>query len=44
MSAFTSSMAFSWSGVSTYGNDSSISACQGVSGRKAWPGEWTRFW
>ena len=38
MSAFTSSMAFSWSGVSTYGKASSISCCHGVSGAKAWPG------
>ena len=38
MSSFTSSMACSWSGVSSYGNASSISRCHGVSGPKAWPG------
>ena len=38
MSSFTSAMAFSWSGVSTYGKASSISRCHGVSGPKAWPG------
>ena len=33
MSALTSAMATRWSGVSTYGKASSISACHGVS----WP-------
>ena len=37
MSAFTSSMAESWSDVSTKGNEDSSSACQGVSGPKALP-------
>ena len=37
MSALTSSDARIWSGVSSYGNDASISACHGVSGPKAWP-------
>ena len=37
MSALTSSMARSWSEVSMKGNDDSSSACQGVSGPKAWP-------
>ena len=44
MSAFTSTIAFSWSGVSSKAKDCSISACQGVSGPKAWPGEVARFW
>ncbi len=35
MSAVTSSMARSWSAVSTKGNDDSSSACHGVSGPKA---------
>ena len=38
MSAFTSRIARSWSGVSTKGKACSNSACQGVSGEKAWPG------
>ena len=33
-----------WSGVSTYGNDSSISICHGVSWANAWPVAVTRFW
>ncbi len=37
MSALTSSEARSWSTVSSYGNDASISACHGVSGAKACP-------
>ena len=37
MSALTSATARSWSTVSSYGNDASISICQGVSGAKAWP-------
>ena len=37
MSALTSAAARSWSIVSSYGNDASISACQGVSGANAWP-------
>ena len=37
MSALTSSMARSWSEVSTNGNDDSSSACHGVSGPKACP-------
>ena len=37
MSAFTSAMAASWSGVSRYGNASSISICAGVSGPNAYP-------
>ena len=39
MSRLTSSMASSWSGVSTYGNASSSSRCHGVSGPNACPGE-----
>ena len=39
MSRLTSSMAASWSGVSTYGNASSSSRCHGVSGPNACPGE-----
>ncbi len=35
MSAFTSSIAFSWSGVSGYEKACSSSLCQGVSGAKA---------
>ena len=42
MSAFTSSMARSWSEVSMNGNDDSNSACHGVSGPKAWPVTWSR--
>ena len=38
MSSLTSLMACSWSGVSSYGNASSISCCHGVSGPKACPG------
>ncbi len=38
MSALTSSMAPIWSGVSVYGNASSSSRCQGVSGENAYPG------
>ena len=37
MSALTSSMVCSWSGVSANGNASSSSCCQGVSGPNAWP-------
>ena len=37
MSALTSATARSWSTVSSYGNDASISICQGVSIPKAWP-------
>ena len=37
MSALTSAAARSWSMVSSYGNEASISACHGVSGAKAWP-------
>ena len=44
MSAFTSAIALSWSGVSLYGKASSSSRCQGVSSGKAWPGVWSRFW
>src|SRR5215831_14062801 len=39
MSALTSSMAPSWSGVSTYGKASSSSRCQGVSWPNAWPAD-----
>ena len=39
MSRLTSSMAASWSGVSTYGNASSSSRCHGVSGPNACPGD-----
>ena len=39
MSALTSLMVVSWSGVSMYGNASSSSRCHGVSGPKAWPRE-----
>ena len=39
MSALTSSMAPSWSGVSTYGKASSSSRCQGVSALNAWPAD-----
>ena len=42
MSALTSSAARSWSIVSSYGNDASISACHGVSSAKAWPRAWAR--
>ena len=38
MSAFTASIAVSWSSVSTNGKASSISCCHGVSGANAWPG------
>ena len=38
ISAFTSSMVVSWSGVSTNGKASSSSRCHGVSGEKANPG------
>ena len=44
MSALTSSIALRWSGVSAYGNASSISFCHGVSCPNAWPGALTRFW
>ena len=44
MSTLTSSMAVRWSGVSTNGNPSSISACHGVSLPNAWPAALTRFW
>ena len=44
MSPLTSAMATRWSGVSTYGKDSSISACHGVSLPKAKPSALTRFW
>ena len=37
MSALTSAAARSWSIVSSYGKDASISDCHGVSGAKAWP-------
>ena len=37
MSARTSSIALSWSGVSSYGNDASSSRCQTVSALNAWP-------
>ena len=37
MSAFTSSMVVSWSGVSANAKASSSSRCHGVSGPKAWP-------
>ena len=37
MSALTSSMVVSWSGVSTNGNASSSSRCHGVSGGNACP-------
>ena len=37
MSALTSSMVCSWSGVSAKGNASSSSRCHGVSGPNAWP-------
>ena len=37
MSALTSTIACSWSGVSSYGNASSISRCHGVSGPNAKP-------
>ena len=37
MSALTSSMVLSWSGVSTWAKASSSSRCHGVSGGKAWP-------
>ncbi len=37
MSAFTSSMVCTWSGVSTNGNASSSSCCHGVSALKAYP-------
>ena len=44
MSALTSAMATRWSGVSTYGKASSISACHGVSCPNAKPSALTRFW
>ncbi len=44
MSAFTSTMAASWSGVSWYGNASSNSRCHGVSPSNAWPSLCSRFW
>ena len=37
MSDLTSMAARSWSTVSSYGNEASISACHGVSSPKAWP-------
>ncbi len=37
MSCLTSMIAAIWSGVSVYGNASSSSRCQGVSGPKEWP-------
>ena len=37
MSALTNSIASRWSGVSVYGNASSNSRCQSVSGGNAWP-------
>ena len=37
MSALTSAAARSWSSVSSYGKDASISDCHGVSGANAWP-------
>ena len=42
MSALTSSMARSWSEVSTNGNEDASSACHGVSGPKACPGTSSR--
>ena len=42
MSAFTSLIVESWSGVSIYANESSSSRCHGVSGEKAKPGEEVR--
>ena len=44
MSAFTSPMALSWSGVSSKGNDASNSCCHGVSAAKARPSACTRLW
>ena len=44
MSALTSTIATRWSGVSTNGKASSISACHGVSALKATPSALTRFW
>ena len=44
MSRLMSSIAVRWSGVSTNGNASSISACHGVSWANAWPSALTRFW
>ena len=38
MSALTSTIAFAWSGVSSYGKASSTSCCHGVSGANGWPG------
>ncbi len=43
MSPFTSSIAASWSGVSSNGNASSTSCCQGVSSANAWPGVASRW-
>ncbi len=37
MSAFTSSIARSWSRVSSYGKEASSSCCHGVSGANGWP-------
>src|SRR6266496_2465735 len=42
MSRLISSMAASWSGVSTYGKASSSSRCHGVSGPNACPGDAVR--
>ena len=42
MSALTSSIAASWSGVSWNGKASSSSRCQTVSGPNAWP-NWRNF-
>ena len=38
MSEATSTIAWAWSGVSSYSNASSNSCCQGLSPVKAWPG------
>ena len=43
MSTLTSSAARSWSGVSSYGNDASISVCHGESGAYANPSAASRL-
>ena len=43
MSALTSIAARSWSGVSSYGNEASISPCHGESGWYAKPSAASRF-
>ncbi len=43
MSTLTSIAARSWSGVSSYGNEASISPCQGVSIANAKPAAASRF-